>query len=230
MFKKVFCLLYFATLFSSLEAYAALKILPLGDSITHGYTSRGGYRYPLEKLMKARGVSIDFVGSEKSKKDSFFDATDVDHEGHLGWRIDQISAKVPEWIRNHNPDIVLLLIGTNDVYQKFDVTGAPQRLRNLVRQILTIDPQVRVIVGSLFPAKHSMIQDPNVNRQIEQDLDYFNREIKSQFTEISPRFRLVDLNDRMNAMTMTVDGVHPTKSAYEEIARRWFSALIRLLD
>jgi len=229
MRQKIFSLLHFAVLFFSVEASATVKILPLGDSITHGYTSRGGYRYPLEKLLDNRGISIDFVGSQSSKRDSFFDGNDVDHEGHLGWRIDQISAKVPEWMGYQKPDVVLLMIGTNDVYQKFDVMRAPQRLRSLVQKILMLDPQVRVVVGSLFPAKLSMIQDPNVNREIEQDLEFFNLEAKKQLAGLSPRVTLVDMNANMNALTMTVDGIHPTQLAYEEIARRWAIALARIL-
>ena len=49
---------------------------------------------------------------------------DHDHEGHSGWRIDQIDANVVDWLRTTTPRTVLLHIGTNDMLQNY--TPAPR--------------------------------------------------------------------------------------------------------
>ena len=41
----------------------ALKIMPLGDSITDGYDVPGGYRTALWQKLTERGYILDFVGS-----------------------------------------------------------------------------------------------------------------------------------------------------------------------
>ena len=79
-------------------AGAANKIMPLGDSITLGISSGVAqeefyvsYRKELYDQLKAAGYVIDdelFVGTLTSG--SSVPDFDPDHEGHDGWRTDQI--------------------------------------------------------------------------------------------------------------------------------------------
>ena len=68
------------------------------------------YRYYLWKLALARGYRIDFVGSKHGAargaplKSDF----DMDHEGHSGWRADQILAQIATWSTETHPHFVLL--------------------------------------------------------------------------------------------------------------------------
>src|SRR5260370_6125031 len=41
-----------------------VKIMPVGDSITEGKYTQGGYRKPLYQLLKDNGYSATFVGKE----------------------------------------------------------------------------------------------------------------------------------------------------------------------
>src|SRR4051794_8079240 len=65
----------------------ALRVMPLGDSITAGVRVRGGYRSDLWQLMNASRPGVDFVGSSASGP---AELRDHDHEGHPGWEIAQI--------------------------------------------------------------------------------------------------------------------------------------------
>ena len=100
--------------------------MPLGDSITRGKgdgnLSVGGYRAFLEDQLAAGGYSFDFVGSLVEGPPSL---ADKDHEGHGGLRIDQIGAQVQAWLGAADPDVVLLMIGTNDITQNYDLANAP---------------------------------------------------------------------------------------------------------
>jgi hypothetical protein len=71
------------------------------------------------------GYTTDFVGSQFNGPGSL---GDHDHEGHPGWRIDQIHANIVSWLNTHQPQTVLLHIGTNDIPQNYNVSTAPNRL------------------------------------------------------------------------------------------------------
>jgi lysophospholipase L1-like esterase len=92
---------------------STIKIMPLGDSITQGQnTSYGSYRKQLYSLLTARGVAVDFVGP---LSDGTF--ADPDHAGFTGEGINSIWGRVLAGIlTTYTPDLILLLIGTNDVW------------------------------------------------------------------------------------------------------------------
>ena len=79
------------------------------------------YRKALWDKLVAAGYEIDFVGSLNSGSAIFGALEPADHEGHPGWRDNEIlngrtsepvKGKLIEWLINHQPDIVLLHIGT----------------------------------------------------------------------------------------------------------------------
>src|SRR5580704_17356092 len=41
-----------------------VKIMPVGDSVTEGKYTQGGYRRPLCQMLKDNGYSVTFVGKE----------------------------------------------------------------------------------------------------------------------------------------------------------------------
>ena len=91
---------------------------------------------------------MDFVGSQDSGPRSL---PDREHEGHPGWRIDQIAGSMAPWLLRERPDIVLLLIGTNDVVQGYALDAAPRRLGTLLDLIAATLPGCRVVVASIPP-------------------------------------------------------------------------------
>ena len=98
--------------------------MPLGDSITYGEGGAGGfggYRGPLYFALDGAGYSIDYVGTLSDNGGSI---PDRNHEGHPGWRIDQIHDNIGGWLGAANPDIILLHIGANDFVQGRDTLNA----------------------------------------------------------------------------------------------------------
>src|SRR5580698_3173227 len=92
-------------LIAGLSAFAVscdsetIKVMPLGDSITAGltviqgtHTLNGGYRRRLESLLDSNHVAFDFVGSQSDPDD--VPNTRKHHEGHSGWRIQDIDGGV----------------------------------------------------------------------------------------------------------------------------------------
>ncbi|MGQ0697032.1 MAG: ricin-type beta-trefoil lectin domain protein [Panacagrimonas sp.] len=197
------------------------RIMPLGDSITlgsvHGLDNDntvGGYRSTLEDLLAGAGFSFDFVGGELDGPASL---GDKNHEGHFGFRIDELGANANQWLTTQAPDIVLLKIGTNDIFQEFELTSAPGRLMGMIDLIKAARPNATVIVANLFP----------IQADKAVALNNFNASIRSLIEnrmQTDPRLHFVDMNTGFSVAD-TGDGVHPTPAAYQIIANRWLTAI-----
>ncbi len=139
--------------------------MPLGDSITAG--SAGGYRKPLgEKLAGVYHIAMTTVGSQS---DPSLPAGQQAHEGHGGWRIDQLAdnllgvnavdkdAHGGYWlVGGHgtgraaiHPDFVTVMAGINDINQFIgDDPSRPMSGRS--DQILqTLQQRMQRLVGTL---------------------------------------------------------------------------------
>lgn len=110
------CSLVSALILAAVANATEVRIMPLGDSLTA--TVR--YQPVLRQRLTAAGVRSVLVGSQTTGNER--------HEGHPGWNTAQIAAKVTGWIDAARPDVVLLQIGTNDMYHGFSITGTQARL------------------------------------------------------------------------------------------------------
>ncbi|MFI1354201.1 ricin-type beta-trefoil lectin domain protein [Streptomyces sp. NPDC020898] len=131
---------------ASAASTTPLRIMPLGDSITWGVGSStgNGYRGPLWDKLATDGHPLDFVGTLRGGSMS-----DPDNQGHSGYRIDQISALADASLTRYRPNVVTLMIGTNDLAGNYQVSTAADRLKSLVHQITADVPDATVLVASL---------------------------------------------------------------------------------
>ncbi|WP_410616681.1 ricin-type beta-trefoil lectin domain protein [Amycolatopsis sp. lyj-109] len=197
------------------ESNGGVRVMPLGDSITEGTQVPGGYRIGLWQRVTAGGYQVDFVGSQANGPASL---GDHDHEGHPGWRIDQIDANIVSWLRTSTPHTVLLHIGTNDVLQNHDVAGAPARLSALVDHITATAPDAEVFVATIIPMANSGQEAAGRT---------FNATIPGMVQSKQNAGKHVHLVDMHAALTAAdlIDGVHPTAGGYDKMAAVWYSAL-----
>jgi lysophospholipase L1-like esterase len=193
------------------------RIMPLGDSITDGYETPGGYRIDLWRALKAKGYDVDFVGSLRNGPASL---PDKDHEGHSGWRIDQIRSFIDRWLRTYRPDAILLLIGTNDILQHHRVRGAPARLAALVDRIHADRPRAKLIVSTIPPTKHAFL-----GRQVRT----YNAAILQLVRARAATGRRIWLAAGGGSVTTDdlADNVHPNRVGYSKLAAAWQAALMR---
>lgn len=189
-----------------------VRVMPLGDSITDGFNEPGGYRTGLWQRMAAGGYTVDLVGSGSNGPG---DLADHDHEGHSGWRIDQIDANVAGWLRAYTPRTVLLHIGTNDINQNHDVAGAPARLSALIDKIRATAPAVDLFVARITPER-----DPVLAARVRA----YNAAIPGIVAGKGPMTHLVDMHSALTTADLA-DGVHPNATGYAKMAARWYDAL-----
>ncbi|WP_236594281.1 ricin-type beta-trefoil lectin domain protein [Saccharothrix sp. 6-C] len=197
------------------ESNGGVRVMPLGDSITEGTQVPGGYRIGLWQRFGSGNYRVDFVGSQFNGPGSL---GDHDHQGHPGWRIDQIDANVVTWLRNTTPRTVLLHIGTNDILQNYNVANAPARLSALVDRITATVPNADVFVATIIPL---------ANSGQEAAARTFNATIPGMVqskVNAGKRVRLVDMHAALTTADL-IDGVHPTATGYDKMAATWYNAL-----
>lgn len=138
-----------------------VKILAVGDSITHGYINGdNGYRKYFCYGLQQNGITnFDMVGPNNAwSNEATYDwngttiTYDPQHAGYSGYAIQNIGGRtgIQETIFNstytdgnrsgnmleaYDPDIIMLQIGTNDILDA-QLDGADARLEELVDKIL----------------------------------------------------------------------------------------------
>ncbi len=194
------------------ESNGGVRVMPLGDSITDGFNVPGGYRINLWQRLASGGHTVDFVGSGFNGPGTL---GDHDHEGHSGWRIDQLDANIVAWLRTYTPRTVLLHIGTNDMNQNYDVPNAPARLSALIDKIRATAPDVELFVAQITP---------ETNPTLEARVQAYNATIPGIVAQKGPRTHLVDMHSAITTADLA-DGVHPNATGYDKMGARWYEAL-----
>ncbi|MFJ8637072.1 GDSL-type esterase/lipase family protein [Streptomyces sp. NPDC093568] len=186
-------------------------VMATGDSITDGVNSStgNGYRYwYYESLTGISGImkrSVDFVGSQRSG-----DMADPHHEGHPGFRIDEIARMTACSVRAHRPNLVTLHAGTNDMNQNHQLDTAPERLGALIDQILRDAPETTVLVATLIPSTKEGMQDK---------IDRYNAELPRIVDQRRAQGKHVMLVNMGELTTADVDGSHPNDDGYRKMAQ-----------
>lgn len=197
------------------ESNGGVRVMPLGDSITEGTQVPGGYRIGLWQRFGAGNYRVDFVGSQFNGPASL---GDHDHQGHPGWRIDQVDANVVTWLRNTNPRTVLLHIGTNDILQNHNVANAPARLSALVDRITATVPNADVFVATIIP-----LANPG-QAAAARTYNAAIPGIVQGKVNAGKRVHLVNMHAALTTADL-IDGVHPTATGYDKMAATWYAAL-----
>jgi lysophospholipase L1-like esterase len=203
---------------------APLRVMALGDSITVGFdetgTTRGGYRLGLwERLVEHDGRDVEFVGSQHTPWWS--GAVDLPHEGHGGYRIDQVRATLDWPLWEYAPDVVLVHLGTNDIGQHYAVDSAPDRLAELAARVCGDLPGVELVLAEITPMPGA-----------QGEVDAFNARIPQTVQDLRSwgcRARTVDMETAV-APSELYDGVHPTAIGYEHMAAAWYPVLVQAYD
>jgi hypothetical protein len=202
-----------------------LRIMPLGDSITQADSEHDSYRRPLFKTLELEDRSVDFVGSLSSNyrggppRPDF----DLDHEGHWGWRVDEILEEIGGWVEREEPDVLLVHLGSNDVFQDQSVSSTLDELARLIDVVREARPDADFLVARIIPTANS-----SRNRTI-RELNASISSLESKSTERSA-VTIVDHFTGFDPGRMTYDGVHPNAEGEIHIAGRWLAALERHLD
>jgi GDSL-like lipase/acylhydrolase family protein len=211
---------------------SSCRIMPLGDSITDGidqtiqYASNGGYRLELFRLAVTDGHDITFVGTRPANGPTGNVAGQPfprNHEGISGNTIQQVADRVDAALAANPPDIVLLQIGTNNLYQGM-APDVPGQLASLIDQITTGAPDALVVVAQITPLGG---QFPN------NGVDEYNAAIPGivqQRVDAGKHLIVVDQFTRIASTPNFVaqllpDNIHPNAAGYAIMGENWYGAI-----
>lgn len=206
------------------------KILPLGDSITHGFGSSddAGYRSQLFKLVVAANQNVTFTGTLSNGPSQVSGKNfPKNHDGHDGWTVDPgysqydtgknqgVSLLVTtDKAFSTLPDIVLLHIGTNDLTSSSAKSTTADRVDTLLTKIAGVAPDALVVVAKLIPLGYA-----------SSDWDTFNAKIPGIVQAHAAKGEHTVLVDMSKLPSSQLNGVHPTDQGYATMAGYWYEAI-----
>ncbi|KAK3316969.1 carbohydrate esterase family 3 protein [Apodospora peruviana] len=130
-----------------------LRIMPLGDSITEITCWRA---FVWDQLAEAKYADqVQYVGSQNSNPQNCKPSTanwDQHHEGHSGWlAIDIANSYITKWMQNTPADIVMFMLGTNDVFRGHSTNDIIAAYTKIVTTIRAASPKAKIIVDLVIP-------------------------------------------------------------------------------
>ena len=219
-----------------------VKIMAIGDSITDDCITNGAWRLFLQPLLDNSGYPFNFVGRVASiaAPPGF---TKTRHEGYCGAVIAQPGVEtttvhrydgtnvyleyiVPDALFTNTPDIILLLIGANDIGRGRDPGQvAFTDMSNLLNIIFSKDPNVNVICAKItsldnatlgYNAHSTNVFTYNANLQA----------LVNQRRALGQNVFLSDMFSVVNPATMfNADHLHPNAAGLQAIAKEWFTRI-----
>jgi lysophospholipase L1-like esterase len=219
-----------------------LKILPLGDSLTEGTADLvGGYRGPLQAKLLEADYEFDFVGSRTGNSAGL---ADPEHEGYPGFRIewlrtgrkgvDSVSMPLAVTLKRFQPDVILLLAGTNNLYFDSPVSASAE-MRLLLDVIFGHAPDVTLILGGITPIlpgpkPWGSVIPADVSGRVQEYNDRLCRLVRA-FRGWGHEIAFADHSRCfLNTDDLLSDGVHPAAQAMRRMADVWFEELDNLLS
>ena len=229
---KTLCIIIILFLFTAHSLWAKITIMPLGDSITLGIGSSdltenlNGYRKDLWNLLSSSGYDVDFVGSLSNGT-----FVEKQHEGHQGWRDDQIADSIYAFLNNNPASIILLHIGTNGLAES--ETDVAKILNEINRYEDEKAVKIHVIIARIIN-RSCITDDPPCAESVTTTI--FNNNVAQMV-----QFRIDSGDNLLHIVDMEVDAglnyqlttdnppgdmadnLHPSYTGYAKMADKWFA-------
>jgi lysophospholipase L1-like esterase len=208
-----------------------LRIMPLGASITQGVGgTHAGYRGPLHNLLDQHGIAHLFVGSS-TENPGPLPADQRHHEGHPGYVITAgtsgragVTDNLRAWLgpQGADPDVILVLLGSNDVDLNYKLAEAGARMDALITTISNrttgLRPSARLLIATL-PLINNATTEAR-SRTYNADISAVARRHQAAGENVA----IVDVHAVITPADKT-DNLHPNDAGYDKIAAAWYAAI-----
>jgi len=215
--------------FWALSTFSQTKVLCIGESSTSSYNP--GYRGKLKTLLAGIG-SYTFIGPLSD--------TDGKHAGYSGepcytlygdgtygnLRITNLKNS------GYNPDLILLLEGTNDcgwAYQAYSVGRTlASELSTLIDVICANFPNAKLFVSAIMPMSNSAYYDvPTPNGKAASNVIIYNNAMPNTISSQAAEGKEVYYTGANTVLLsdLSSDGIHPLQKGYDKIANSFFNAI-----
>lgn len=206
-----------------------LRVLIVGDSVTHGSAGDWTWRYRLWQHLTTDGAAVDFVGPRDDLWDNvaagagsqdYLDlAFDRDHASRWGATLSffgETDYRVDELVETYAPDVVIEMLGVNDLtflaQTPVEVAG---HVREFVHTAREGDPEVDIVLGRLTQRWYDGVAEFNTL------VDGVASELDSNTSRVTVAATDADFNLRED----TWDPAHPNARGELKIAAAMADAL-----
>ena len=230
--RRTLCLL--AASISSLFL-SAQRVLYIGDSVTDGGWGRsGGSALPSEKrnhgdLNHVYGHSYMMLCAAHYQSLYSYGNLEFFNRGISGNTLTDLEQRWEQDVLALKPDVLSILIGTNDVgeYLKkpeadFDLQNWENRYRVLLLSARGQNKDIKIILGTPFVSKSTSSR----RQQLTDQLSAIVRKIaKDEGAVCVPYDSLFNQLQRkqLNEKYWIWDGIHPTAAGHQQMANLWIS-------
>lgn len=219
---------------SALDATEPIRIMFVGDSITHGESGHATWRYRLWKRFQRAGQidEVDFVGPRSDLFGGHGKPTthryshpgfDQDHASVWGASFSRYAVNMGvestvEMLQDYAPDVILLQLGVNDLtWGGLRPRAVSKLARDFVADARVANPHVDIVIGEQTPMWDKRVTAYNaVLPALVADLDTEASDVV--LADQSTHVREVD----------TYDQTHPSASGEVKIADAYVPALVEL--
>jgi len=198
-------------------ASRTVRVMPLGASIVSKC-----WRANLQTSLKAANIhNFDFVGTQTSNC-AGPGSIDQNHEGHPGSLATDYAKNdnVTVWLNAASPDVVILLLGTNDVLLgKKPVADVLAAYDTILAQIRKKNARMQIVFSTLLPLDPARWPAAAVAgvRELNTAIASY---APSKSTSTSPVY-FVDNVAGFNVASDTYDGEHPNDSGNAKMAAKF---------
>lgn len=201
------------------------KVIFFGDSITQAATKPGGYISLMQEKIKTSHPKVELVGA-----------------GVGGNKVGDLQRRLERDVLSHDPDLVVIFIGTNDVWhweKPHPVTGEPREgttpqdyergLRELIRKIRATG--AKTILSTPAVIGESLEMSNAINKRLDAYVDLcreVSRETETPLIDMRKAFRVylaTHNEENMNHGVLTSDTVHLNDAGNELVAQKMMEGL-----
>ena len=215
-----------------------IRIMPAGDSITFGMGDTGGYRKYLDYFLKEKGyTNFDFVGPEGKNSASFnYNGKSVtyddNHAGYSGYTIIKQQGgyggglydvlKETDAVKKTQPNIILLIIGTNDMNYNHTESELEKDLHTLLDFMIADMPSDGMIFLSTIPELGGgmFMGGGDKTAQVASYNDLVKK-VANEYNSNGKQVTFADIHGCLNGTADLGDGVHPNAAGYEKMGKYW---------
>jgi hypothetical protein len=219
----------------------------IGDSITQSNADgdpQGSPRKSLYDLLTAHGYRFTYTGHHVRNVDGLPETGTTPAENLYHYHSGISGSVIDEPIRRRvgmtqsmstfwtsgrlaevKPNIILIMLGTNDMGEKFDLPNAPKRLSALVQTIYDL-PGVgnpKIFLASIPPSHRNETETASV-MEFNKAVPAIVADFRAKGREIYFVDQFTPLNDAHKA-SMRPDNLHPNATGNNTMAGQWYKAI-----
>ena len=225
-----------------IEEGRPLRILPLGDSLTYGVdldlsgtaSPRVSYRKTLSANLIDYFGAVAFVGNVDEYTTTIKDSYLLRHSGYSGYVIEDVyhvadhpgvKPMVDDMMAKYQPDIVIMMIGTNDIWLATMNSEIIPRWEDLVKQIEAKLPDNGLLLCSAVPPKKDSTKTALFNEKIQLRV----RNLANEGLKVGYADPYTPLSQDQHVYLNT-DGVHFNAKGYKVIGEVFNQAITSAYD